>query len=146
MSASDAKQKKARRQHRKFTRELKDGAVKLVLDEGKGIPEVARDLDLTESALRTWGRALVASALPPLGGALDPPAHVDVVRSGPSSRGTQQELAPVGRERRGESVPIPGAELQQPSVLVPLGAHPSILRSGFERAERCGRTSNLRIR
>jgi transposase len=54
MSASDAKQKKARRARREFTREFKDGAVKLVLDEGKGIPEVARDLDLTESALRTW--------------------------------------------------------------------------------------------
>ncbi|WP_141333506.1 IS3 family transposase [Myxococcus sp. AB025B] len=54
MSASDAKQKKSRRQRRKFTREFKDGAVKLVLAEGKGIPEVARDLDLTESALRTW--------------------------------------------------------------------------------------------
>jgi len=25
-----------------------------VLDEGKAIPPVARDLDLTESALRTW--------------------------------------------------------------------------------------------
>jgi len=25
-----------------------------VLDEGKTIPQVARDLDLTESALRTW--------------------------------------------------------------------------------------------
>ncbi|WP_284665542.1 IS3 family transposase [Myxococcus sp. SDU36] len=54
MSVSDAKQKKSRRQRREFTREFKDGAVKLVLDEGKGIPEVARDLDLTESALRTW--------------------------------------------------------------------------------------------
>lgn len=54
MSASDAKQKKSRRPRRKFTREFKDGAVKLVMDEDKGIPEVAKDLDLTESALRTW--------------------------------------------------------------------------------------------
>nr|WP_164003086.1 transposase [Pyxidicoccus caerfyrddinensis] len=54
MSASDAKQKQSRRPRRKFTREFKDGAVKLVLDEDKGIPEVAKDLDLTESVLRTW--------------------------------------------------------------------------------------------
>jgi len=54
MSASAAKQKKSRRHRRKFTREFKDGAVKWVLAESKGIPEVARDLDLTESALRTW--------------------------------------------------------------------------------------------
>ncbi len=28
--------------------------MRLVLDEGKTIPQVARDLDLTQSALRTW--------------------------------------------------------------------------------------------
>ena len=28
--------------------------MRLVLDEGKTIPQVARDLDLTRSALRTW--------------------------------------------------------------------------------------------
>jgi transposase len=45
---------KARRARRSFTDEFKAGAVRLVLDEGKPIPQVARDLDLTESALRTW--------------------------------------------------------------------------------------------
>jgi transposase len=54
MSTSDASQKKARRKRRSFGADFKEGAIKLVLDEGKGIPEVARDLDLTESALRTW--------------------------------------------------------------------------------------------
>ncbi len=28
--------------------------MRLVLDEGKTVPQVARDLDLTQSALRTW--------------------------------------------------------------------------------------------
>ena len=28
--------------------------MRLVLDEGKTIPQAARDLDLTQSALRTW--------------------------------------------------------------------------------------------
>ena len=45
---------KQRRQRRSFTDEFRAGAVRLVLDEGKTIPQVARDLDLTESALRTW--------------------------------------------------------------------------------------------
>ena len=45
---------KTRRARRSFTSEFKAGAVRLVLDEGKRIPQVARDLDLTESALRTW--------------------------------------------------------------------------------------------
>src|SRR5512142_913198 len=45
---------KQRRQRRSFTDEFRAGAVRLVLDEGKTIPQVARDLDLTQSALRTW--------------------------------------------------------------------------------------------
>jgi transposase len=51
----------SRRERRAFTDEFKAGAVRLVLDEGKTIPQVARDLDLDRaSALRTWverGRA-----------------------------------------------------------------------------------------
>ena len=44
----------SRRPRRSFTDEFRAGAVRLVLDEGKTIPQVARDLDLTRSALRTW--------------------------------------------------------------------------------------------
>ena len=43
-----------RRPRRRFTDEFKAGAVRLVLDEGNTVGRVARDLDLTESALRTW--------------------------------------------------------------------------------------------
>src|SRR5437016_5557683 len=46
--------KRQKRLRRSFTDEFKAGAVRLVLDEGKAIPQVARDLDLTQSALRTW--------------------------------------------------------------------------------------------
>jgi transposase len=45
---------KPRRERRAFSEEFKAGAVGLVLDEGKSVARVARDLDLTESALRTW--------------------------------------------------------------------------------------------
>jgi transposase len=48
------------RPRRQFTPEFRAGAVRLVLDEGKSVTQVARDLDLTVSALRTWvirGRA-----------------------------------------------------------------------------------------
>jgi transposase len=44
----------SRRPRRSFTEEFKAGAIRLVLDEGKTVPQVARDLDLTTSALRTW--------------------------------------------------------------------------------------------
>jgi transposase len=43
-----------RRTRRVFSEEFRAGAVRLVLDEGKSAGTVARDLDLTESALRNW--------------------------------------------------------------------------------------------
>jgi transposase len=39
---------------RQFTEEFKAGAVRLVLDEGKTLAQVARDLGVTASVLRTW--------------------------------------------------------------------------------------------
>jgi transposase-like protein len=43
-----------RRARRQFTDEFKTSAVRLVLDEGKTVSATARDLDLTETALREW--------------------------------------------------------------------------------------------
>jgi transposase len=45
---------KRRRSRRQFDDEFKTQAVRLVLDEGKSVGAVARELDLTESALRNW--------------------------------------------------------------------------------------------
>lgn len=41
-----------RRARRKFTAEFKAGVVRLVLDEGKTAGAVAREMDLTDSAVR----------------------------------------------------------------------------------------------
>ena len=46
--------RRPKRPRRKFTDEFKAGAVRLVLDEGKTVAQVARDLDLTASALGQW--------------------------------------------------------------------------------------------
>lgn len=46
--------KRKMRARRSFTDEFKAEAVRLVLDEGKTIAAVARDLDLTETAFRKW--------------------------------------------------------------------------------------------
>ena len=43
-----------RRPRRQFDDDFKAQAVRLVLDEGKSIGAVSRDLDLTESAVREW--------------------------------------------------------------------------------------------
>ena len=45
-----------RRARRQFTDEFRAGAVRLVLDEGKRIGAVARELDLTPSPLGNWVR------------------------------------------------------------------------------------------
>jgi transposase len=45
-----------RRKRRGFTKEFKAETIRLVREGGRSIPEVARDLDLTESALRAWVR------------------------------------------------------------------------------------------
>lgn len=48
MSANEEKQKKPRRPRREVSAEFKAGAVKLLLVDGKSVPQVARDLVLTE--------------------------------------------------------------------------------------------------
>ena|SRR5215203_3586191 len=45
---------RSRRPRRQFTDEFKQQAVRLVLDEGKGVTAVARELDLVPSALGQW--------------------------------------------------------------------------------------------
>ena len=54
MSTAMAETPKRRRPRRRFDDDFKAQAVRLVLDEGKSVGAVARDLDLTETALRTW--------------------------------------------------------------------------------------------
>ena len=72
-----------RRKRRAFTREFKAETVRLVVEGGRSIPEVARDLDLTESALRAWVRQ----------------AEVDGGRGKPGAL-TTEEREELGRLRR----------------------------------------------
>ena len=46
--------KTGRRARRQFTEEFRTGAVRLVIDEGKTVGAVARELDLTPSPLGKW--------------------------------------------------------------------------------------------
>ena len=45
---------RSRRPRRRFTDDFKQQAVRLVLDEGKSVSAVARELDLVPSALGNW--------------------------------------------------------------------------------------------
>jgi transposase-like protein len=55
----------ARRKRRKFSREFKEEAVRLTRLGDRTIEQVAKDLDLTDSALRRWVQQLVPEAKPP---------------------------------------------------------------------------------
>ena len=48
-------------QRRKFSREFKVEAVKLVRDRGVSAAQAARDLDVHENVLRKWMKELVAA-------------------------------------------------------------------------------------
>ena len=77
---------------RTFTPEFKAEAVKLVTEQGKSLAEVARDLDLGESLLRSWKQALAAERRPglprpgqparPRGGAAPPPGREQAAHDG----------------------------------------------------------------
>ncbi len=51
---TEDKAKRKQRTRRNFSDEYKAGAVALVLEEGKSVTQVAKDLDLVPSALGRW--------------------------------------------------------------------------------------------
>ena len=51
----------SRRSRRRFTDEFKEQAARLVLDEGKSVSAVARELDLVPSALGNWVKQVEAN-------------------------------------------------------------------------------------
>ena len=73
----------AKRKRRAFTEEFKAQAVRVVRESGKSIGVVARELDLTESALRAWVQQ----------------ASIDAGR-GPAGALTTEEREELGRLRR----------------------------------------------
>ena len=75
-----------RRQRRKFSPEFKAKAVRLCRAGSRSITEVAKDLDLTESALRNWLKQ----------------ADIDAGKGSPDALTTaeKQELTQLRRENR----------------------------------------------
>jgi len=72
-----------KRKRRAFTTEFKAQAVRIVRDSGKTVGAVARELDLTETALRSWVRQ----------------AEIDAGRGAPGAL-TTEEREELGRLRR----------------------------------------------
>src|SRR5437762_4522124 len=76
----------AKRKRGAFTQEFKAEAVRLVRESWKSVPTVARELDLTETALRSWVRQ----------------AEIDAGRGTPGALTTaeREELGHLRRENR----------------------------------------------
>jgi transposase len=74
----------AKRKRRAFTKEFKAETVRLVQDSGKSVVAVARELDLTETALREWVWQ----------------AEVDAGRPGALTTEEREELTRLRRENR----------------------------------------------
>ena len=72
----------AKRKRRAFTKEFKAQAVRIVRESGKAVGTVARELDLTETALRSWVRQ----------------AGIDAGRGAPGALTSEEreELGPCG--------------------------------------------------
>jgi hypothetical protein len=86
-----------RRPRRQFTDEFKASAVRLVLDEGKSVAAAARDLDLTETALRGWVKRTQADRTKGRTAFFNSLTHCSC-----GARGWRQRLGSVGfGERRG---------------------------------------------
>ena len=83
--------KRKQRTRRSFTPEFKASAVKLVLEEGKGVAEVARDLDLTETAFRKWVEQAKADAGKGKPGALTSDERAELARLRKENRELQME-------------------------------------------------------
>ncbi len=65
---------------RRFSREFKFEAVKLVNDRGVSVAQAARDLDVHENVLRKWVKELAADTQNGSGSGVTKPEQAEVVR------------------------------------------------------------------
>jgi transposase len=82
---------KPRRQRRRFDSDFKEQAVRLVLNEGKSVGAVARDLDLTETALRGWVKRTQADRTKGRTGGLTTAEREELARLRKENRILQEE-------------------------------------------------------
>jgi len=81
----------AKRKRRSFTKEFKAQAVRVVRQSGKPVGTVARELDLTETALRSWVRQADVDAGHGASGALTTEERAELTRLRRENRTLQME-------------------------------------------------------
>ncbi len=80
-----------RRKRRSFNPEFRADAVKLVREGSKSLPQIAKDLDLTESALRNWVREADGGKSKSPAGALTTEEREELFRLRKENRQLQME-------------------------------------------------------
>src|SRR3989449_2645972 len=93
----------AKRKRRAFTKEFKAQAVRIVRESGKAIGAVARELDLTETALRSWVRQ----------------AEIDAGRGAPRALTTAERGEPGRVRREHRTVRMGRGNLKQATAVFP---------------------------
>src|SRR5204863_9356971 len=109
----------AKRKRRAFTQEFKAGAVRLVQESGKSVPSVARELDLTETALRSWVRQ----------------AEIDAGRGAPGALTTKDSRPRLGGRRQEPASGANGPPHRHRSAAEADRVIPSSLREASRRAK-----------
>jgi transposase len=112
-----------RRPRRRFDDDFKAQAVRLVLDEGKGVGSVARDLDLTETALREWVKRARADRTKGKTG-LTTAEREELARLRRENRILQEEREILKNQSRAVACPTCGAETPRGTLAGP-GLWPS---------------------
>jgi len=80
-----------KRARRKFTKEYKAEVVRLIVDGGKTVGQVSRDLDLTESAVRQWVKQARIDAGQGAPGALTTAERAELVALRREAKGLRME-------------------------------------------------------
>ncbi|HZH18270.1 MAG TPA: transposase [Archangium sp.] len=119
-----------RRKSRSFTPEFRAEAVRLAREGSKSLPQVAKDLDLTESALRNWVREADGGEGKELAGALSTAEPTSKRPSAPVSTSSAPLSPGPMRWSRAPSIPSPSGPRTRPASTLSSGSSTSTSVSG----------------
>ncbi len=132
---TEKKLKKQQRPRRSFTDEFKAGAVRLVLEEGKNVTQVSKDLDLTQSSLGKWVEQARANKGQSTRGTLTSDEKAELAQRNRPTKAVLSRRHRYGRVGRGGSarcvsMTAARSENETPSLDVPRRYGPSSPVSG----------------
>jgi len=118
-----------KRKRRAFTKEFKAQAVRIVQDSGKTVGAVARELDLTETALRSWVRQAEIDAGRGALGALTTEEREELGRLRRENRTLRMERD-ILKNQSGTASSVPPVRRETPDAAMLLGA-PGVVAVSF---------------